>query len=63
MKGSKYITVKQASELFNWPLGGLRGLLFRRHKNGLSKAIIKIGNRIMIDVEEFESWLNDHKEI
>ena len=38
--------------------GGLRWLLFHRHRNGLDKAVVKLGRRILIDEERFFRWID-----
>ena len=37
--------------------GGLRWLLFHRQANGLERAIVKVGRRVLIDVDQFFCWL------
>ena len=38
--------------------GSLRWLLFHRQTNGLERAVIKIGRRILIDTDKFFEWLD-----
>jgi hypothetical protein len=38
--------------------GGMRWLLFHRQTNGLEKAIVKCGRRVLIDAEKFFDWLD-----
>ena len=37
--------------------GGLRWLIFRADQNGLDEAIVRVGRRVLIDVEAFNRWL------
>ena len=57
-----FLKVEEVSEIYGIPIGGLRGLLFRRKENGLDKAIIKLGRRILIHRTTFENFLLDHRE-
>jgi hypothetical protein len=35
----------------------LRWLLFHREVNGLQRAVVKIGRRIFVDLDEFWAWV------
>ena len=37
--------------------GSLRWLLFHRKDNGLECAVIKVGRRVLLDVDQFFCWL------
>lgn len=37
--------------------GGLRWLLFHRQQNGLERAVVKVGRKVLIDVDQFFLWL------
>jgi hypothetical protein len=39
-------------------LGGMRWFLFHRQTNGLERAVVKVGRRILIDEEKFFGWLD-----
>ena len=39
--------------------GGLRWLLFNRQDNGLDRAVLKVGRRVLIDVDRFFAWINE----
>jgi hypothetical protein len=43
--------------------GTINGLLLRRKENGFSKCVIRISNRLYIDLEEYKNWLNEKREI
>lgn len=38
--------------------GGVRWLLFQRQQNGLEHAVVRIGRRLLIDVEKFFEWID-----
>lgn len=38
-------------------MGQLRHLLLCRHRNGLQKAIRKIGKRLVFRIDLFEAWI------
>lgn len=41
----------------------VRWLLFNRVQNGLNKAVVKIGKKVLIDEESFDSWVEEHREV
>ena len=38
--------------------GGMRWLLFHRHTNGLDCAVVRVGRRVLLDVDSFFSWVD-----
>ena len=30
--------------------------------NGLNRAIIRVGRKVLIDLDEFDRWIDDHRE-
>jgi len=42
-----------------FPVGGLRWQIFNEDKNGLrdSGAIVRIGRKVMIDVDKYFAWV------
>ncbi len=61
-KTSPLRTVKQIVELYpSLTEGQLRAQLDRRFANGLEKAVVKRGRRVLIDAEKFEVWYRGHK--
>lgn len=53
------LTVKQFSQRHPaFTEGGLRWLLFNREQNGFERAVVKVGRRVLIDVDEFFGWLH-----
>lgn len=66
------LTVKQLSQKHPaFSLSSLRNLLFKAKQrmtsigaiqgNGLEKAVIRVGRKILIDEEIFFEWLDDQK--
>ncbi len=55
---TRYIPVKRWPEFHPWPsVNGLRFMLFHRKTNGLAKAVVKVGKRVLINEEEFFKWV------
>lgn len=55
-----YSTIKQFCERHPaFPYGGVRGLVFNEHKNGLADAgaIIRMGRKVLINESKFFAWL------
>jgi hypothetical protein len=62
----RYIPVPNWSCHHEWPpLGGLRNLIFNRHKNGFDQfgVIKKIGKRVLIDETAFFEWIANQGKI
>jgi hypothetical protein len=38
---------------------GIRWLIFNKEKNGFHKCVIKVGKKVLIDLDRFEKWLDD----
>ena len=59
MNKSLYRTIRQIAESSQYPftIGQLRYYLMFRHKNGLEKAVRKIGKRIYLREDLFEEWI------
>jgi len=55
-------TVKQLAAELTKTTGGfsepsLRWLLFNAKKNGLDRALVRVGRRLFVDTERFNEWL------
>jgi hypothetical protein len=59
MENKQYLSVQQVAEQDEYPftLGQIRHYLLTRHKNGLDKAVRKIGKRVYLRRDLFEAWL------
>jgi hypothetical protein len=64
MENYKYLSPHQiaTSEEYPFTIGQVRHLLLMRHKNGLEKAIRKIGKRLYVKRDLFESWIESQRE-
>jgi len=57
------MTVKQAVQQYPFfTYSGLQWYLFHRETNGLSKAVIKMGKKVLIDSVAFEEWIESKRE-
>lgn len=55
---TRYIPVPSWNNYHEWPaLGGLRSLIFNKHKNGFDRVVKKIGKRVLIDEAAFFEWV------
>ena len=43
--------------------GALRWQLFNREQNGLDRAVVRVGRRLLIDEAEFVAWLRSQREV
>lgn len=61
MSSYEYLSVQQVAEGSRYPftLGQVRHFLMFRHRNGLEKAIRKIGKRLYFRRDLFESWIEE----
>jgi hypothetical protein len=41
-------------------IGGLRWLLFHRKSNGLERAVLRVGKRVLLDEKLFFNWLDEY---
>jgi len=64
MDNKKYLSAKQIADEGCYPftLGQIRHFLLMRHKNGLEKAILKIGKRLYFRVDLFDQWIEEQHE-
>lgn len=59
MSENQYLSIKQIANQGRYPftLGQMRHYLMMRHRNGLEKAVYKIGKRIYLRQDLFEQWI------
>ena len=43
----------------NFTEASVRWLIFNKDKNGFHNCVIKVGRKILIDIDRFEKWLDD----
>jgi hypothetical protein len=61
---SNLVTVKQLSEFSPaFTESSLRSLIFHSKTNGLEEAIVRIGRRVLIDLEAFDRWLHQQRKV
>lgn len=55
----KYLSIKEIADggMYPFTIGQMRHYLTCRHKNGLERAIRKIGKRIYVRQDLFEAWI------
>lgn len=56
----RYIPVPNWNNHHEWPrIGGLRNLIFNRHRNGFDRfgVVKKVGKRVLIDEVAFFEWV------
>jgi hypothetical protein len=39
----------------------IRWLIFNEKANGFSRCIRRIGRKVLIDIHEFENWINEQR--
>ncbi|WP_010598991.1 hypothetical protein [Rickettsiella massiliensis] len=60
LQPTRYIPIPSWEKYHDWPkVGGLRNLIFYRHKNGFDKVIKRVGGRVLIDEAAFYNWVNE----
>jgi len=58
MKLDRLLTVKQLAAMSPaFTEAALRWRIFGAKENGLERALVKVGRRVLIDQAEFENWL------
>lgn len=64
MDNKIYLETKQIAESDSYPftIGQVRHFLLMRHKNGLQKAIRKVGKRLYFRKDLFEEWIEEQME-
>jgi hypothetical protein len=62
MENYTYLSPQQIVKSGRYPLsmGQMRHLLHCRHRNGLNRAIRKIGKRLVVRIDLFDSWIESH---
>lgn len=56
-----FLTVNQTAEKYPFiPVGGLRYAIFHAEKNGLAKAIRRIGRKVLLEETSFLEWVDSN---
>lgn len=59
----RFSTVRQMAELYPaFSEYSIRWLIYNEKTNGFSVCVRRIGGKIVIDLDEFEAWINGKKE-
>ncbi|CZJ14446.1 Uncharacterised protein [Legionella pneumophila] len=40
----------------------IRWLIFNEHQNGFSRCIRRIGKKVLLDLDQFESWIDEQSQ-
>lgn len=48
-----------SSGQYPFSMGQIRHLLLHRHRNGLQKAVRKIGKRLVLRMDLFDQWIDE----
>jgi hypothetical protein len=61
MSDYKYLSSQQIVENARYPftMGQLRHYLLKRHKNGLEKAVRRVGKRLYLRQDLFDQWIEN----
>ncbi|WP_131781171.1 hypothetical protein [Legionella gresilensis] len=52
--------VKKIPEIYPaFTESSIRWLIFNEHQNGFSRCIRRIGKKILLDLDQFESWIDE----
>lgn len=64
MNEYQYLTPQQIADSLKYPftIGQIRNALLFRHKNNLYTAVRKIGKRLVLRKDLWESWIENQKE-
>jgi hypothetical protein len=58
----KFATVKELTRIHpSFSEASLRYWIFKAKQNGLDHCLRRLGRKILINVSEFEAWIDGHK--
>ena len=59
----KLRTIKQLSAESggSFSEGSLRWLVFNAQENGLNSALVRVGRRVLVDMDRFNEWLSNQR--
>jgi len=59
----KLLTVKQLADAVpGFAVGGIRQWLFYDTDNFRSKCVVKIGAKVLLDLDAVQQWLDEHRD-
>lgn len=58
----RLVPVKKIPELYPaaFSESSIRWLIFNEKKNGISKCLRRLGRKVLIDLDAFEHWIDQH---
>lgn len=63
MKTRRLVSVEQAADLYPaFTVSALRWLIIHKKYNGFSRCVFRSGRKIVIDLDEFEEWIDSRKD-
>lgn len=64
MDHHEYLSLHQVVKSGRYPfsMGQIRHIMLHRHKNGLQTAVRKVGKRLLLRRDLWESWLENQSE-
>jgi hypothetical protein len=61
---TKFVSVKELSKIYpSFSEASLRYWIFHSKQNGLSSCLRKLGKKVLINIGEFETWIDQHIEV
>jgi len=58
----KFMTVKELAKTYpSFSESSLRYMIYNAKQNGFSICIRKLGKKLVINLREFEKWIDSHK--
>ncbi len=56
-----FVPVKRIPEIYPGAFSesAIRWLIFNENKNGFKRCVRRIGKKVLIDLEQFELWINE----
>jgi hypothetical protein len=62
LKTKRLATVKQTAPIYPaFKISSLRWLIFNEKSNGFSHCVRRIGEKILLDLDLFENWVDAQK--
>jgi len=56
-------TVRQMPSIYpSFSQSSIRWLIFNEKTNGFSQCLRRVGRKILIDLDKFEAWIDEHQE-
>jgi hypothetical protein len=64
MEQHEYLSLQQLVKSGHYPfsMGQIRHIMLHRHKNGLQNAVRRVGKRLLLRRDLWESWIESKQE-